>query len=348
MFGWFAKREARSFTSRQVSAAVDSADGLGTAAPTETAALEAAASLYAGCFAAARLDPPVPALTATVRALVARNLIRAGQDYHEIEVRRGRVVLVPVGYAYPYSGSPNELDWVYQSSVYTPSGNRTQWVLGAAMLHCRHSVDPARPWVGIPAWRWASSAGSLAAYTEKRLAEEASGAVGRVIPLPPAMAGPGDEDKLAAFKADFANLRGKATLVPTTADGGGEGRGAAPQRDWRQERIGPAPDAQLVTLRSDAALAVLAACGVPAALVADGADGTAQRESWRRFALGPLAGLARVVEDEIAAKLDVVTRFDFAPLWAADMAGRASSFKAMVAGGMEPGKAATLAGLMAD
>ena len=121
MFGWFAKREARSFTSRIVSAAVDSAEGTGTAAPTETAALEAAASLYAGCFAAARLDPPVPALTATVRALMARNLIRSGQDYHEIEVRRGgHVVLVPVGYAYPYSGSPAEMEWVYQSSVYTP------------------------------------------------------------------------------------------------------------------------------------------------------------------------------------------------------------------------------------
>ena len=348
MFGWFAKREARSFTSRIVSAAVDSAEGTGTAAPTETAALEAAASLYAGCFAAARLDPPVPALTATVRALMARNLIRSGQDYHEIEVRSGRVVLVPVGYAYPYSGSPNEMEWVYQSSVDTPSGNRTRWVLGAAMLHTRASVDPARPWVGIPAWRWASSAGSLAAYSEKRLAEEASGAVGRVIPLPPAMAGPGDEDKLADFKRDFALLKGRATLVPTTADGGGEGRGAAPVQDWTQKRVGPAPDATLATLRTDAALAVLAACGVPAALVADGADGTAQRESWRRFALGPLAGLARVVEDEIAAKLDVVTRFDFAPLWAADMAGRASSFKAMVAGGMDVTKAATLAGLMAD
>ena len=94
----------------------------------------------------------------------------------------------------------------------------------------------------------------------------------------------------------------------------------------------------LPTLRTDAALAVFAACQVPAALFRD-ADGASQRESWRRWAMGPLAGLATTVEAELAAKLDQPVRFDFSGLWAHDLAGRASSFKAMVAGGMKPAKA---------
>ena len=337
--------EKRSYTSRTIAESTATAEGLADAAPTQTAALEAACCLYAACFAAATLEPDVPALTPAVRALMARNLIRNGQDYHQIEVRSGRVVLVPVGYAYPYSPSPDPGAWIYQSSVYTPSGSRHEWIHAGAMLHTRYAVDPERPWIGLPPWRWAASAGTLAAHAELRLAQEAGGAVGRVIPLPAAMTGPGTEDKLSAFKADFAKMKGRATFVPTTADGSGEGRVAAPPRDWKQERIGPTPPAEMITLRSDAAQAILSACGVPGALVDAGADGTAQREAWRRYAMGPLAGLARVIEGEIAAKLGP-TRFSFSCLWANDMASRAASFKAMVAGGMDPGKAAALAGLM--
>ena len=340
--------EERSYTSRVIAESTATAEGLSAAAPTETAALEAAASLYAACFAAAKLEPDIPSLNPEVRALIARNLIRLGQDFHQIELRDGRPVLVPVGYAYPYSQSPDPMAWLYQSSVYTPSGSRHEWILGGAMLHCRYAVDPERPWIGLPPWRWAASAGSLAAYTEKRLSEEAAGAVGRVIPLPAAMTGPGSADKLEAFKADFSALKGRATFVPTTADGGGEGRVAAPPRDWKQERIGPMPDAQMVSLRSDAAEAVLSACGVPIALVTAGGDGTGQRESWRRFAMGPLAGLARVVEVELERKFDVPAKIDFSCLWAHDAAGRAQSFKAMVAGGMDVAKAAAAAGLMED
>ena len=53
-----------------------------------------------------------------------------------------------------------------------------------------------------------------------------------------------------------------------------------------------------------------------------------------------------LVEEEIALKLDVAVAFDFRQLWAWDMAGRASSFKAMVTAGMDVARAAALAGLM--
>ena len=89
------------------------------------------------------------------------------------------------------------------------------------------------------------------------------------------------------------------------------------------------------------------ACGVPAALVTD-ADGTAQREAWRRFAMGPLAGMAAIIEAELSAKLEREIRFDFAGLWAHDLAGRAQAFQKFTAGGMDVAKAAALSGLMME
>ena len=341
------RQTAQGYTAALTAALDAGAEGSAQGNPLASGALEAAATLYSSCFAAAALDPPVPALTPAVRALIARNLIRRGEDHHRIYVRGGRVVLEPVGFAYAHGNGPDPMAWAYNATLYGPTDSRHEWVPAASMLHCRHSVDASRPWLGVPAWSWAASAGRAAGYSESRLADEASGAVGRVIPLPAAMSGAGDTDKLSQFKADFAGMRGKATFVPTTADGGGEGRAAAPPRDWKQERIGPAPDEGLLTLRSDASAALLAACGVPSALVDPSADGTAQREAWRRFALSSLAGIAHVVEEELERKLDMKITFDFRQLWAWDMAGRASSFKAMVAGGMAIERAAALSGLVA-
>ena len=199
---------------------------------------------------------------------------------------------------------------------------------------------------GIGPLGWARATGTLAANLETRLGEEAGGPVGHLLPVP-ADGGDGSEaDPLASLKADLAAGRGRTMLIETTSAGYGEGRQAAPAEDWRARRFGASPPDSLPTLRSDAALAVLAACQVPASLVSD-ADGTSQREAWRRWAMGPLAGLAAVVEAELAAKLDQPVRFDFAGLWAHDLAGRAQSFKAMVTGGMDAAKAAGLAGLMA-
>ena len=57
--------------------------------------------------------------------------------------------------------------------------------------------------------------------------------------------------------------------------------------------------------------------------------------------------LAKILAHELTMKLetDVRLRFDNYPL---DLDGRAKSFKNLVAGGMDPIKALTLTGLLAD
>ena len=180
---------------------------------------------------------------------------------------------------------------------------------------------------------------------EQRLGEEAGGSVARLIPVPQDGGDGGDGDPLAGLKADIAAGKGRALLVETTAAGFGEGKAAAPQADWKQSRIGPDPPATLATLRSDAALAVLNACGVPVSLATD-ADGTSQREAWRRFVMGSVEPVAGMVAGELGAKLDAPgLRFGFESLWAHDLAGRAAGFKAMVTAGMDIERAVALSGL---
>ena len=49
---------------------------------------------------------------------------------------------------------------------------------------------------------------------------------------------------------------------------------------------------------------------------------------------------------ELSVKLEADVTLNFDALFAADLAGRARAFQSLVGGGMDPGKAAGLAGVM--
>ena len=91
---------------------------------------------------------------------------------------------------------------------------------------------------------------------------------------------------------------------------------------------------------------MLAACGCPPSLFID-SDGTSQREGLRRWHLGTVLPLARVLEQELSARLEaeVRLRFDNYPL---DLAGRAQAFQKLVAGGVAVNEALATSGLLAD
>ena len=72
-------------------------------------------------------------------------------------------------------------------------------------------------------------------------------------------------------------------MVDSTSGGWGEGRQAAPGAggtDWKVQRLGLNPPATVPTLRMGVAAQLLAAAGVPVALLGE-ADGTNLRESTR-------------------------------------------------------------------
>ena len=261
------KRESLPFTDAVVAALAAQAAGQSVGDPGAIAALESAVALYSRAFAAVKLSPAVPALSPSCMALIARNLIRRGEDVHLIDVRGGEVKLIPCG-SWDVRGPWREPSWFYRVDTFGPSGNDTHFVPSAAVLHVRYAVDSARPWYGISPLGWARSTGTLAANLETRLGEEAGSSVGYLLPVP-ADGGDGDgedDDPLAQLKADLANLKGRHALVETTAAGYGEGRQAAPQGDWKPQRIGANVPESSVSLRSAAAHGVLSACGVPVSL----------------------------------------------------------------------------------
>ena len=350
---WWApwRRETRAtqpFTDAITSAIVAQANGTTAGDPSAIAALEACAGIWSRAFAAATVEPAHPAVTPAVLALIARDLIRTGESVFAIEVDGAAPVLRPAG-SWDVRGPWREAEWFYRLDLFGPSGNTTRFVPAGAVVHARYSVDPARPWLGLGPLDWARHTGALAANLELRLSEEASGSVARLIPVPSDGGDGTDEDPHKMLKLDIAAGRGRTLLVETVSSGWGEGKTAAPMSDWKQQRIGADPPAPLISLRDDASMAVMHACGVPATLIMANSDGTAQRESWRRFVMGSVEPVARMVALELAAKLDTPgLHFNFSSLWAHDLAGRASSFKAMVTAGMPLDRAAGLAGLITD
>ena len=103
--------------------------------------------------------------------------------------------------------------------------------------------------------------------------------------------------------------------------------------------------AEAVGVDSTTAARLLA---VAAALVGRYApDGTSQREAGRRWHLGTVLPLARLLEAELEAKLETPVRLRF-DLYNVDLAGRAQAFQKLVAGGVGVNEALATSGLLAD
>ena len=133
--------------------------------------------------------------------------------------------------------------------------------------------------------------------------------------------------------------------METTAAGYGDGRSAAPQRDWIPSRLGPAPPAAMSEIMGRSFTSILAACGTPPSLF-DSADGTSQRESFRRYLTMMVQPLAKMLEAELSAQLAGTVRLDFDGLYAHDLVGRASAFSKLVANGVAVDKALATSGLL--
>ena len=348
--------EAREgYTDSITAAFASAAEGAGGRNPLRTAALEAAACLYAACFAAARVTPPpsrrTAALTAPVRALMGRRLVRQGEDVHRIVVRGGRVRLLPAGYWTVQGSGADERGWRYQVTEYGPSGSDAVWVPSSEVLHPRLTVDGSRPWQGVPPWSWAGDDSALLGGAVAALSREMGASAGYVVPLPHAlMTGQavGGRSDGPGIREQMQRLGGRTLFAPSAKSHESLEGGSRSISDWEQRRLGAHPPETLLRTRDDASAAVLAACGVPAALVDPGADGTSQREAWRRFAMGPLAAAAAVVEAELSVKLNETIEFDFRGLWAHDLQGRASAFQRLVAGGMGIPEAAAASGVLVE
>ena len=341
---WQRAETRASFTDSVVEALLADASDTSTKTAAKTAALEAVAGLYAAAFARAVPDPQISALTPSCLALIARDLIRRGESIHLIETEGG-LHLRPVG-SWDVRGGIMPANWYVRCDLYGPTANVTRIVPHAAVVHCRYSIDAARPWLGVGPMQWATATATLAGRLESGLAKEAGAKPAQLVPVPADGGDGSTSDPLAKLKTDIAAADGRAVLVETTASGWDKGVGTAPRRDWEQRRIGFDPPAVLAEARRDMIEAVANACNVPSVLLDARAEGTSQREGLRRFAHLGLEPLGAIVAAELGEKLDAPNlRLDFSALMASDLAGRARAIKGMVEAGMDLQAAVMIAGL---
>ena len=245
-------------------------------------------------------------------------------------------------------GEVREEEWIYELEMAGPLKTETIQRPSDGVVHLRYAVDPLRPWEGLGPMQIASLTGTLSGIIEQRLGEESGAPSALLLPIP-AEGGDGEEgDPLANLKSDIAGAKGRPVLLKTTSDGFGEGVASAPQRDWQANRLGANPPESMISLRRDSALSILNACQVPVALFGD-ADGTSQRESWRRFVMGTCEPLSQRMAEELSRKLELPNLdFSFRSLWASDLVGRTQAFQRMVQSGMGIPEAAAASGIMAE
>ena len=172
-----------SYTDAAVALLVQAAGGAAAGDPNATGALEACAGLYARSFAAATVEPEMPTLTPSVMAMIARALIRRGEIVYEIDVVDGQPVLRAIG-DFDVRGGADPASWAYRAVRHGPSRTETTLLSAAEVLHFRYATEPSRPWRGISPLGWAHRLGDLIGNAETRLSQEASGTVGRVLPMP--------------------------------------------------------------------------------------------------------------------------------------------------------------------
>ncbi len=324
-----------SFSDQVVSAILQSARGGGARDALATAAIETCAALYASALSACEITGPpsvTRALHASWRAACASELIRRGQCVYIIGADPVDGLSLRAASHFDIYGGADP-PWTYRVELTGPSSTRWETKESGEVLHLHWQTDHARPWMGISPMQRASDSGNLAAWIEKRLAEEASASVGSFLPVArydaPDLDDDDADDPLSQLRRDIGAARGQ-TLLVETAMASADSPASAPRKDFQVSRFGASPPRELVELRRDVALDVAKTCGVPVALVSPTATGQGAREAWRTFVSSSVDGLLRRLEAQIVEQLGVKVTFDSSPLGGRDLLARAACFRRLV------------------
>ena len=213
-------------------------------------------------------------------------------------------------------------------------------LLWGGVCHFKYATDPARPWAGLGPIQLGSATSVLLGNLEKSMGEEATGTVGRILPIP----ADGEDDAITELKRDLKNLSGRTSLVEG-GDWGLSHNNSAPRFNWSSHRVGPEFTEPETVAMVEASKAVASACGVPVELILPGSSASAGREAWRRMLHGTVQPLSELIAAELSLKLEDRIRLSFDRLFASDLQGRARSFQSLVGGGVEVEEAKRLSGL---
>ena len=323
----------------------------GTADAQALGAVEVAAGIYGRAFALARLptlgDAVAGALPPAVLELIGRELIRAGEVLFRIDVRGGRLRLLPASSWNLHGDTPDPMDWRYQLTTSGPSSTRTQFLGAESVVHIRIGASSRSPWRGRSPIEIGGLTAALAATLETRAAEELSGPVGQIVVTNSETGAPGLETSERITAASRFNLmRGGVAARSAQRDGLSDVGGKAASSAWGStHRLGPNPPASIAQLREQNFRHVLALAGIPPEMATGEGAGGAAREAQRRWIAGGLAALGRIAAAELSAKLEVDIALNFDALAQTDIQQRSRALSLMVQAGIEVAEARRLAGL---
>ena len=345
------RQSAQPFTDAIVAAIQTQATGAELAQPNATATVEACANFYSRTLALAKVTGAgiaERALSPPVLALAGRDLIRRGESVFLIELDGDALVLRPAG-SWDVRGGPRESQWWYRLDLFGPSGNETRLVPGASVLHFKFAIDPSRPWTGISPVQWARLTAAGLANLEAMVTSEAGSPFGYLLPTPADVDDTDDndpDDPNAQLKADLFTARGRTLIVHDPAlDEDNAGRGPRPGAYRHIARFGANPPESVEGLRTETSRSIVAACGLPPAVMEARVDGTLARESYRQGVIAVRA-VARGMVAELRTKLDRPgLDLDLSPSRSSDTAGISRSFKQLVEAGVHPDDAAAITGI---
>ena len=332
---WQTEKRSGAYSDGVLRLLLSRASGTVKGDPSAIAALEVASGLWSRSLSIARVEPQdevTKQITPAFLDAVGRSIVRHGSSIWAITVTNGRVVLTEAS-GWDITGGSDPAAWRYRLELAAPSGSESIFMPSEGVLHFFWGHDPERPWAGVPPLGFAASSAASAASLEQRLSEELGGPVAHLLPIPQDGGDGSDEDPLAQLKADIAGAKGSAVLLETTAAGLGEGRAAAPTSDWTPKRLGASPPDVLAKLRAEGAASVVSACGIPPSLMTSNSDGSAQRESFRRFGVSVRAK-AKEIAFELSAKLDRDITLNLDEMRADDRVGMARVVKNLVDAGL--------------
>ena len=339
-------------------AAIEAQASATVADVSSTAAIEAAAGALSRAFMSATVDGPSwaqEAVSPVWLSQVGRSLVREGASLSVVVMGGdGMPELVPAAFWNFENVNPGaqegerENTWQARVSTYGPSTSYTRLLPRDRLVFVRWGTSPGTRYRGQGPTSWAHLTARLQGEAERSLADEAAGPLAMLLTTPEGVDtdSEDDDDPWAAVRTQLAAARGGSILLETTSTGGGDGPSAAPRRDWEPRRLGPAPPEAMVAVADAAFSRMLAACGCSPALF-DDSDGTSKREALRQWHMGTVKPLARLLEHELAMRLDVPVKLHFDG-YPRDMVSRAQVFAKLVAGGTTVEQALEVAGLLED
>ena len=305
---------------------------------------EAGAVMIEAAFGSLRVQGAGPYESALNQAFlrrVGRALAQRGDSLHLIEIDGAGLSLLPVGSWDVRGRSPDPGQWAYRADLYAPDASFTRTYLPGQVVHCRINVRDSAPWRGRSAWETARDTLDTFGRIEASIRAEADFKPARVVPGladPPTAGGVGKTGAAAVGLARGGiHLAGSGTQSPIW--------GADRPGRVSATTIQPSPSDTILTARKQLRGEIWLSMGIPLELLEGGAEGTAQREAFRRWGATSIQPMADSLGAELSAKLDRPITLDSSRLASADMAGRARAVGILTKAGMTLESAREVVGL---